>query len=1055
MRYKLYIWLAVLMLGLLSSAVMPIRVAYADDCVIAPQSDFCEGSYRLVGTISPVSGRTTSQGPNPDPQGVAYDQAIESPLLPSAGQLIYVDFKQIETEARTKLERGLTMRESISPYKQENDFNTHLRNLDYAAGWDQVYPGTTPYEDTLTFIQVVNSVEKDLTEARDLYAFLVVFAPEARFRNDGDYNSSLCGITDKEDPNPADPAFSGQVLDPVIDWCNFRARLRQSVREAANVRMILGQEFMVDALVRNFSSDFQGVDDFVKEEVARLRAAHHQYEKAEQFLTGGLKRVIGNGCSVSDFYTQTEWSLLSRAIELQGTTQYHIATRLSYLDISSPQSVPQAQAVAQKTFRRSANDGYIKLIGLVGMAGNQPIAERSHCEIGEHPQGDLVAEMALNLLETKRQSSEMAAGRNIFGFDVTFTPARPYKSSTARGCDTNAVGNRGLWDEAKCSADLAAKLQARLETEARTFDASQKELRDAIEKIRGGAGGVDGLDDRIYNVTGCDRDAVSTDEEWYSCVDMQTDLIESCLNVVHLDAATFDACMDPSVLATGTNARSALNDLRGIYLDYQVIYKSAQNINERIKVSNYTEATVSNWLLASGTVESVARVAQVAFDTVDCIDFTDNALSFGAQGGACVSAGVLNGAIQGYAGAISTAADVNISAAENKKEIENLLLDMSELVIAAQSAQQAFFSKKTDLQGMLDVLNRDVRETKRQRAYFASSPANDPSFRIVRDSARLELADALEKATRIAYLAARRAEYEFAARLSASNFRISDIYRARTAQDILRYLDKLQQTTGNLTGGTTAEVTPIDLKVSVAQHVLQLTDEFLRGEGFTTAEAISAERTRRFRKWVAENTVINDFEAPRDNKPVLKFSLTTSLLDGGLFSNVIPQGYDRQWRLQLSGVGSPKASSNGVSINLVSAANDLSYRKVAITQGGLVHLRSNAGCIFDYRLIAPAALLGLEFAKNQDPEVATDLFNANVNNEHPYTENNYRTPRFEGRAISATDWEIVVFAGAPETTGLPDMDLQQLNDIELNLSAVYSGRQPGQPELSECTRIDY
>jgi hypothetical protein len=35
------------------------------------------------------------------------------------------------------------------------------------------------------------------------------------------------------------------------------------------------------------------------------------------------------------------------------------------------------------------------------------------------------------------------------------------------------------------------------------------------------------------------------------------------------------------------------------------------------------------------------------------------------------------------------------------------------------------------------------------------------------------------------------------------------------------------------------------------------------------------------------------------------------------------------------------------------------------------------------------------------------------------------------------------------------MDLQQLTDIELNFSTTYASRQPGDPEPSECTRIDW
>ncbi|HFC12473.1 MAG TPA: hypothetical protein ENJ56_06475, partial [Anaerolineae bacterium] len=182
------------------------------------------------------------------------------------GSLIYPDFIEIEQLARAALRRGLIMRESISPYRDDNDFDTFTNHLDTEAGFSTVYTPTTPYDSGLTLNAIVDNVEADLTEARDLYAYLLVFAPNYRFRADAAYISTvpsgypkaLCDPALPENPNPPDPNFTGQVLPPVVDWCDFQSRLRQSVREAANMRLIFGQEFMVDALGVNFSGGFIG-----------------------------------------------------------------------------------------------------------------------------------------------------------------------------------------------------------------------------------------------------------------------------------------------------------------------------------------------------------------------------------------------------------------------------------------------------------------------------------------------------------------------------------------------------------------------------------------------------------------------------------------------------------------------------------------------------------------------------------------------------------------------------------------------------------------------------
>jgi hypothetical protein len=297
----------------------------------------------------------------------------------------------------------------------------------------------------------------------------------------------------------------------------------------------------------------------------------------------------------------------------------------------------------------------------------------------------------------------------------------------------------------------------------------------------------------------------------------------------------------------------------------------------------------------------------------------------------------------------------------------------------------------------------------------------------------------------MAYLAARRAEYEYAARLPASNFRISDIYRSRTADDIKRYLQGMRGRIDNLPGGVT---NARDLTISVAQHVLLLTDAALEKEGIPEDQWQEV-RAERFREWVAENSF-----TPSGGKPVLRFSFSTSLLDGGLFSDVILENYEGYWLHKLAGIGEPLLGNNGVSINLVTEQTGLSFRETSLAQGGTVHLRSQAGCTFDYKLIAPAFLLGLEWASNQDPEVATASFMANVNGTHPYTESGFRAPEFMGRAVSSTDWEVWVYSGAPEV-GLGDMHLDQLTDIELIFSTTYASRTPGEPQLSECTRIDW
>ena len=63
---------------------------------------------------------------------------------------------------------------------------------------------------------------------------------------------------------------------------------------------------MVDALGMNFSGNIIGGEEYVKQEVAKLRAAENQFKLAEQFLASSFNHAVGDGCVISDFYTDSE-----------------------------------------------------------------------------------------------------------------------------------------------------------------------------------------------------------------------------------------------------------------------------------------------------------------------------------------------------------------------------------------------------------------------------------------------------------------------------------------------------------------------------------------------------------------------------------------------------------------------------------------------------------------------------------------------------------------------------------------------------------------------------
>jgi hypothetical protein len=1003
---------------------LTVQIVHAA-CGAGNLSNFCSTSYGLVGNSStlnlPASNNTPTQA------------HVDQAALLSSGPLFYPDYKVLETQARTLLDRSMKFRQDISPYRGINNFNDLVRHFDEKSGFSASY--TDPVLGQLTLQHRIDLAVADLRQARNIYAFLTIYAPEARLRSDDgadpafpgdDYKNTLCAKA--ENPSPPDPQHSGQVLDPVIDWCSFPARLRQAAREAAYLRMIFAQQFMVDALGLHFSAGtLLGGETFVRQEVAKLEAARYQFGLAQQELSEAFGFRLGSGCYLADFYTQTEWALLSRAAEGQLTTQHHIATRLSYLDINTIGDVPRAQNAAIDTYRAGSTEAYVKLIGLSGLA------------TGARPDGALVAEMTLTMLDTRSAARELRENRNVFGFDIRFTPARSYH--TAFGST-----DKGLWEQAKEAADLALQIQLQTENAERIFDLNQQDLTKAILATN------NKVDNEIQIEAGCDLQAFATDQAWYACIADMIKHTQEC----DPQSNTFDACMQRTTdgqppksdgsnwLILVSDMRSARQDLRTAWLGVEAAIKKRDNIVKRADTETMRNIKVKSAILNGAQDNSVFEAVIAAANC--CTIGYDGGFSFNVNPGAFVQAGLRPAQLLSQA-----AHDMDIEDANSKAVVRNLFYDMAEAQGEIDITVQQYQSMLTRFNGVVGQTGHDVYQSKREHAYTTALPANDPSYRMVRDSRRLELASQLELAARLAYLAARRAEYEYTARLSANNFRISDIYKARTANDILKFLQDLDGAVANLPGGVRdADTNQSDLTLSVAQHLLGLTDQYLKGQGVADAN-LQTERSKRFRQWVAQNSLLGS-----DGKPTLVFSFTTSSAIKGLISQVVTQDYGFYWLHKVGGIGQPKPASNGFGVNLVSAqTGNLGYRQVRVSQSGQVGLTSFAGCLFDYRLIPPAALLGLEFPLGQPTDLVTGVFNGDINGAHGNTTPGYSTPAFLGRPLASNGWQVVINAGSPNGI-LSDLDLQQLTDIELKISTTYASRSANtQPTASQCVRADY
>ncbi|MCB0095782.1 MAG: hypothetical protein KDE46_08690, partial [Caldilineaceae bacterium] len=88
-------------------------------------------------------------------------------------------------------------------------------------------------------------------------------------------------------------------------------------------------------------------------------------------------------------------------------------------------------------------------------------------------------------------------------------------------------------------------------------------------------------------------------------------------------------------------------------------------------------------------------------------------------------------------------------------------------------------------------------------------------------------------------------------------------------------------------------------------------------------------------------------------------------------------------------------------------------------------------------------------------DLVTGLFSADINGAKGNSTPGFSTPAFLGRPLASNGWEVVINAGSPNGL-LPDMDLQQLTDIELKISTTYATRSSNsQPSSAQCVRADF
>ena len=988
-----------LVLSLLSgAATRPSHADIAANCNLNDPQQFCSPSFNLSGNgLSPIGGYSASA-----------TSSVDYPRMPVGGVLSYNDQAIIESIAWNNLDVAKRFRQRISPYQtnpaNQQDFEVLVRQFFTATNpldaFDRIVPLLPNELVTMTLRDKLNAVESSLRYARDTYAYLAIYGNHTRFRSD---LGSQCAV------------------GATVNRCDFARMAREVIREAAYLRLIFGQQLTADSIGLFFGANVVGGEGYIQTELRKLEEGVRQYQLAQQTFLDGMNVSLGSDCYGQDFFTDREWLVYSRIVEGLRRAQQQIAQRKAQLNEG-------ALLQSVDWYRTTGAEQYVQLIGAAGL---QARLKRNPCGAGYQIKDEVIRKMAADLVDTRKDAKASFEFMNILGFDARLIPALKFEDiyAAARSqTNTAKEDERNVREEKRAAEHNTILLNDKIDSTRKSFDASLKSW------------------------TGC------ADTNLVACARHYPTILRNCLLTSTVDKLlseeSFTNCLSANGIANERGELHVLaerirNAARAVLLantKLDNIQKSKEYEQERLaKVTDAIYGSVPSTLEAIGTsialdtagaAQSVGggyltgqlnASPQVLLSEQKSAIARPQFIEFIIVGAIILGGAAAKGAIGRGAQNREAAARASIEAVNSEATVKNLLLRMAELQIEEGIAIQEARVIYSEFDALASKVDDVLIERERTANYTLALLADEPANRLVYDSLRLKYANSMSLAQRMVYLTVRRAEYETAGKIYEANclngavtgqrITIAHVYHARTTGDLGELLDCISAITTAAKGDSNATLKPDDLRISVAKNLLGWTDESLIKEGIPSNQ-VATERIKRFRAWVASNV--------SGNPSVLRFNFSTSIAPNGVFGQ-LRAGYSKYWLHQIAGYHDPLPVNDALRMTIATTQTaSLAYRDVTLTQQGVTHLRDETGCIREFKVVDPAIFVGLNLGREENRAT----FEAAVNAE---PQPGYYTPHFNGRPISATDWQVEI-PSAPPNASYATMDFAWLTDIELRIS---------------------
>ena len=238
---------------------------------------------------------------------------------------------------------------------------------------------------------------------------------------------------------------------PIPAWDTGGRGVLAAAMEIANVHMIFGNEFLVDATDYRFSTaGIPYADQIITQELDELDQARLQFE----LITDLVFRAF-NEWGVGAYCNSDQFEQFGMASGLMVSTLNETAARYFMLRNS---------AAALEVYNRAYTDQYMHLMALSKMAGE---ADSAYLQNGSW-------EMLNNLSQLRERAQAIHEGLDFFGFAPDYVPLQAYEQ--LRLLTEGPTGDTGLLGTARDLEDQARDAQ-------RTFDANASDMATELDNL--------------------------------------------------------------------------------------------------------------------------------------------------------------------------------------------------------------------------------------------------------------------------------------------------------------------------------------------------------------------------------------------------------------------------------------------------------------------------------------------------------------------------------------------------------------------------------------------